>query len=359
MDEKGFILEKKYTKKLGYDVFINEKLDLYVVIMRETTYGFFDEKHFIIRFGDELEIETPIEVVEKTLKGVLFETFDLTKNDVDLIKSNVDYIMLKTKEPIDKKLLDDVLNDELSKYHYPISVEVEEGKKLLPYIERAVNEYHQLLEIDREILGLEDGLIRIGTLSSYSSQWLPRIIKEFQELYPRVRFRLRQGDYTTVPEYIRQGSVDFGFVSPDAETVKGLETIFITEGSHSAILPAGHRLAQRKRIDLKELVSEPYIQLETGCLSEPIEMFHKLGLEPEIELRMHDNFSVCTMVEAGIGVSITPDLALRKMAFSIVAIPTRPDIKRKVAFAMKEKKALPVASRRFLDFFMARFSELN
>lgn len=128
LDEKGFILEKKYTKKLGYDIFINEKLDLYVVIMNETTYGFFDEKHFIIRFGDELGIETPIEVAEKTLKGILFETFDLTKNDVDLIKSNVDYIILKTKEPIDKKLLDNVLNDELSKYHYPISVEVEEGK---------------------------------------------------------------------------------------------------------------------------------------------------------------------------------------------------------------------------------------
>lgn len=128
LDEKGFILEKKYTKKLGYDVFINEKLDLYVVIVNETAYGFFDEKHFIIRFGDELGIETPIEVAEKTLKGVLFETFNLNKNDVDLIKSNVDYILLKTKEPIDKKLLDDVLNDELSKYHYPISVEVEEGK---------------------------------------------------------------------------------------------------------------------------------------------------------------------------------------------------------------------------------------
>lgn len=128
LDEKGFILEKKYTKKLGYDVFINEKLDLYVVIINETTYGFFDEKHFIIRFGDELGIETPIEVVEKTLKGILFETFDLTKNDVDLIKSNVDDIILKTKEPIDKKLLDNVLNDELSKYHYPISVEVEKGK---------------------------------------------------------------------------------------------------------------------------------------------------------------------------------------------------------------------------------------
>lgn len=128
LDEKGFILEKKYTKKLGYDIFINEKLDLYVVIINETTYGFFDEKHFIIKFGDELGIETPIEFVEKTLKGVLFETFNLTKNDVDLIKSNVDYIILKTKESMDKKLLDNVLNDELSEYHYPISVEVEEGK---------------------------------------------------------------------------------------------------------------------------------------------------------------------------------------------------------------------------------------
>ena len=88
-------------------------------------------------------------------------------------------------------------------------------------------------------------------------------------------------------------------------------------------------------------------------------MFHKLGLEPQIELRMHDNFSVCTMVEAGIGVSIMPNLALRKMEFSIVSIPTRPEIKRKVAFAMKDKKALPVASRRFIDFFMSRISELT
>ncbi len=235
----------------------------------------------------------------------------------------------------------------------------DEGKKLLPSIERAVNEYKRLLEKDKEILGLEDGLIRIGTLSSYSSQWMPRIIREFQEQYPRVKFRMRQGDYTTVPEYIRQGDVDFGFVNPDAETVKGLETIFIAEGSHSVILPSNHRLAKRKRIDLKELITEPYIQLETGCLSEPIEMFRKLGLEPRIELRMHDNFSVCTMVEAGIGISIMPNLALRKMEFSIVSIPTRPEIKRKVAFAMKEKKALPVASRRFMDFFMSRISELT
>lgn len=229
-----------------------------------------------------------------------------------------------------------------------------EGTQMLPYITRLVNEYHAMMDKDHELLGLEGGLIRIGTLSSYSSQWLPAIIKDFQAMYPGVKFRMRQGDYTSVPDYIRQGDVDFGFVNPDAKTVRGLETIFIREGNHSAILPKGHRLAGEKVVSLKELAEEPYIQLETGQLSEPIEAFHKLGLEPDIELRMHDNFSVCTMVEAGIGVSVMPNLALKKMKFDIVILPTEPMVKRKVALAMKKKEYLPIASRRFIDFFMNR-----
>ena len=103
---------------------------------------------------------------------------------------------------------------------------------------------------------------------------------------------------------------------------------------------------------MQELAEEPYIQLETGELSEPIEAFHALGLEPDIELRMHDNFSVCTMVEAGIGVSVMPNLALKKMNYDIVILPTEPMVKRKVAFAMKKKELLPIASQRFIDFFM-------
>ena len=145
-----------------------------------------------------------------------------------------------------------------------------------------------------------------------------------------------------------------GFVNPDAKTVRGLETIFIREGSHSAILPKGHRLAGKAAVTLQELAKEPYIQLETGQLSEPIEAFHELGLEPDIELRMHDNFSVCTMVEAGIGVSVMPNLALKKMKFDIAILPTVPEVKRKVAFAMRKKDTLPIASRRFIEFFMER-----
>lgn len=233
-----------------------------------------------------------------------------------------------------------------------------EGEALYPYIQSAVNHYNAMLERTRELKGLEDGLIRIGTLSSFSSQWLPSLIKQFQTMYPKVHFLLHQGDYTTIPAWVRTGEIDFGFVNPDAETVKGLHTIFVNTGGHKAILHPAHPLAAREAVTLEELAQEPFLLLEEGCLSEPLEAFRALGLEPRMELRMHDNFSICSMVEANVGVSILPDLALKKMNFDIVQRPTIPPITRKVALVMKDPDILPIASKYFIEFFRKQVDDL-
>lgn len=233
-----------------------------------------------------------------------------------------------------------------------------EGESLLPYIQSAVNHYNAMLESVRDMKQLEGGLIRIGTLSSYSSQWLPQLIKDFKAMYPKVRFLFHQGDYTTIPEWVRNGEIDFGFINPDAASVAGLDTILVRTGGHKAILHPDHPLAKLPAIPLQKLAKEPFLLLETGCLSETMNAFHDLGIEPHMELRMHDNFSVCSMVEANVGVSILPDLALRNMDFNIVQRPTIPPITRKVGLVMKDRNILPIASRRFIDFFLERVPDL-
>ena len=233
-----------------------------------------------------------------------------------------------------------------------------EGEALLPYIQRTVNHYNAMLEKTRELKGLNGGLIRIGTMSSVSSQWLPGLIKDFQTLYPKVHFLLHQGDYTTIPAWVRAGEIDFGFVNPDAESVRGLHTIFITSGGHKAILHPDHPLAAQPSVTLEQLAKERFLLLEEGCLSEPLEAFRTLGLEPRVELRMHDNFSICSMVEANVGVSILPELALRKMNFRIVQLPTVPPVVRRVSLVMKDPDILPIASRYFIEFFLKRADTL-
>ena len=233
-----------------------------------------------------------------------------------------------------------------------------EGEALLPYIQRTVNHYNAMLEKTRELKGLNGGLIRIGTLSSVSSQWLPGLIKDFQTLYPKVHFLLHQGDYTTIPAWVRAGESDFGFVNPDAESVRGLHTIFVTSGGHKAVLHPDHPLAAQPWVTLEQLAKETFLLLEEGCLSEPLEAFRTLGLEPRVELRMHDNFSICSMVEANVGVSILPELALRKMNFRIVQLPTVPPVIRRVSLVMKDPDILPIASRYFIEFFLKRADTL-
>lgn len=233
-----------------------------------------------------------------------------------------------------------------------------EGEALLPYIQRTVNHYNAMLEKTRELKGLNGGLIRIGTLSSVSSQWLPGLIKDFQTLYPKVHFLLHQGDYTTIPAWVRAGEIDFGFVNPDAESVRGLHTIFVTSGGHKAVLHPDHPLAAQPWVTLEQLAKETFLLLEEGCLSEPLEAFRTLGLEPRVELRMHDNFSICSMVEANVGVSILPELALRKMNFRIVQLPTVPPVIRRVSLVMKAPDILPIASRYFIEFFLKRADTL-
>ena len=74
-----------------------------------------------------------------------------------------------------------------------------EGEQLLPFIEQAVAVERSLRERADEINGLETGVVRIGTISSISTHWLPSLIREFESKHPGVNFVIHQGDYTLIP----------------------------------------------------------------------------------------------------------------------------------------------------------------
>lgn len=223
-----------------------------------------------------------------------------------------------------------------------------EGAALYPYIERSIISYRAMQEKANEIKGLETGIIRVGTISSITCHWMPMLIKGFQEIYPKVQFLFHQGDYTTIPEWIRTGAVDFGFVAPAA--APDLKTISIKSGEMLAVLPSTHPFADRASIPLKELTKDPFILLEEGHFSEPINAFHEAGLEPNIKYTIHDDYAIMTMVEAGLGVSILAELMLRRTNFHITCLPIEPPVYRCLAIGYKDKDSLPIASKYFIEY---------
>ena len=223
-----------------------------------------------------------------------------------------------------------------------------EGAELYPYIERSIISYRAMQEKANEIKGLETGIIRVGTVSSVTCHWMPVLIRGFQELYPHVQFLFHQGDYTTIPEWIRTGAVDFGFITPAA--APDLKTVSIKNGEMLAVLPKNHPLAAGKSVPLKELTRDPFILLEEGHFSEPLNAFHEAGLEPNIKYTIHDDYAIMTMVEAGLGVSILAELMLRRTNFDIAYLPIEPPVYRSLAVGYKDKDSLPIASKYFIEY---------
>lgn len=231
-----------------------------------------------------------------------------------------------------------------------------EGARLYPAIQNAVLQYESMRRTADEIRGLDSGTVRIGTVSSVSCHWLPGIIRTFWREHPNIQIVLHQGDYTSITEWVRTGAVDFGFVNPDA--VKGMETTVIRSGEFRAIVPKGHPLAQRTALTLEDLAQEPLLLLEEGAYSEPLEAFRTADITPNIKLRVHDDYSILSMVEQGLGVSILTELVLHRTNYDVAALPIVPAIIRTMSIVTKDRNTLPLASKAFLRCLLENREQL-
>ena len=227
-----------------------------------------------------------------------------------------------------------------------------EGATLYPLIQKSVYVNQDLADRVSEIKGLSSGEVRIGTFTSIAQHWLPKLIKEFNEIHPNIKFILHQGDNITIPEWIKSNKVDFGFVSYKDTPDLNLEEV--DEDLYYAVFPKKHKFAKLDKIPLKELENEQLLMIEEGTPNNAIQHFNELGLYPEVKFRIQDDFTILSMVEENFGVSILPSLVLRRTSYECSAVPTEPSIHRKIYLAYQNVGLMSMAAQKFLEFAKKR-----
>ena len=200
-------------------------------------------------------------------------------------------------------------------------------------------------------MGLQNSVIRIGTFTSVSRNLLPPKMKAFKQRYPQVRFVLRQGEYTSIPQWIRQGDIDFGFVNQDA--VEGLETRLLYEDHMLAVLPQGHPLEQEERLTLRQLSREPLILLDEGEHSVLLDAFRQAGLTPNLAYEVYDDYSILSMVRQGLGISVLYEKVVAGFEQGLSLRPILEAPRRRVALSWLSWETMPYAARRFAEFLVS------
>lgn len=227
-----------------------------------------------------------------------------------------------------------------------------DGMKLLPCIRSVCDDFQKLQMQADELNGLQSGLIRIGTFSSVATHWLPNIIKSFQKDYPNIDYELLLGDYTEIEEWIADGRVDCGFLR--LPTRPDFETVFLAQDRLLVILPQNHPLADCEKFPVTALCNDPFLLLEKGAKAEISDIFTRCGVCPKVHFTTWDDYAIMSMVESGLGISILPELILKRIPYRIVAKELEVPAYRQIGLALRDKKTASLAVKRFLEYLPFR-----
>lgn len=224
-----------------------------------------------------------------------------------------------------------------------------EGEQLLPAARALCAAHDEFRTRVDSLHNLSAGIIRIGAFSSVSTHWLPRIIAAFRRDYPGMEYELFLGDYDEMENALITGRIDCAFLRLPTEA-NGLAATPLTQDELLAVLPEGHPLAALNRVPIEQLAREPFIMLEKGHNEVVAEAFERAGVQPNTQVTTWDDFTIMAMVEAGMGVSILPELILRRTPYRLVTRPLVQPAYREIGFVTRKCAVLPLAVQRFAEY---------
>jgi DNA-binding transcriptional LysR family regulator len=97
-------------------------------------------------------------------------------------------------------------------------------------------------------------------------------------------------------------------------------------------LPAGHRLAHRKAVDLSEVDDLPWIgwSAGSGCYEWLVQVLRKQRLEPRISCAVGGYPTQLALVAGNVGAALVPRLARDRLPDGVRILATRPALTRTI-----------------------------
>lgn len=197
------------------------------------------------------------------------------------------------------------------------------GDALLRHAEAILAE-QTLAERELEaIAGLRGGRVRMASFPTAGAALVPAAVSLFSARYPEVELAVLEAEPEESVPMLRGGQLEVAIVGarnqPDGfgDLYEGIDLHHLLDEPRYAVLARDHRLAHRKRLRLKDLADEVWIELARSPTREGRIYLESGGEplpgEPRIAFRSDDFNVVQGLVAAGAGVAVVPELALTNL----------------------------------------------
>jgi DNA-binding transcriptional LysR family regulator len=180
----------------------------------------------------------------------------------------------------------------------------------------------------------------------------------FRAACPGIEVSLEERQSVELATALREGRLDCAFLRPPLKTAEGITFELLETEEMVAALPSSHRLAKRKRIDLRDLAGEPFIlyprSVRPGLADDVITACERAGFTPRVEQFAPQLSATLNLVTASLGISIVPRSmqGMHTGALAYISLRGRPvQARLGIAYRVGESAA---AVLRFLDLARTR-----
>ncbi len=202
------------------------------------------------------------------------------------------------------------------------------------------------VELTRRLGAGKEGVLSVGFSGSIMFTALPKAIRAYRKMHPKVELRLHELVTSEQLPALRDGALSVGFLR-DGEAAEGVRIEPVLRESYVAVLPQAHRLAGKAMVAPIDLKGEPFVLFarRTGNLAfdRTMACCEAAGFRPMIVQEAPQWPTVLRLVAAGLGVSLaptcvgkltTPGVVYRKLRsrhWSSVDIGTKVDVENPAA----------------------------
>ncbi|MGE7926273.1 LysR family transcriptional regulator [Lysinibacillus xylanilyticus] len=230
-----------------------------------------------------------------------------------------------------------------------------EGNTMLRAMRHVLDAQELLQQEAAHILGVTRGKVRIGVISSISSNWMPEIVRIMDNQFPGIQVELREGDYYEIEQWLLSGEVDAGFLNSQ----KSMQYQFteLQQDPLLCIVSDKSPLYNKAEIDIVELEDVPFIMTSYKGTNDVKVLLEQYHVKPNIRFELSEEVGIISMIAHQLGISILPKLVTYNLPPTIKAIPLKQGGYRTIGIAMKHQ-ASPV-TKKFAEILSSWLKEQN
>ena len=238
------------------------------------------------------------------------------------------------------------------------AVLTEAGRFLAERCTRLAEDLATLEREMREYATLEGGEVRLGATVTIGSYGLAPFVAAFRLAHPRVALAVRVENTERVCAGVVHGTLSFALVEGTVADPALAVTPYQDDRLVLA-LPRTHRLASRRRINVADLESEPFIAREqgSGTRAQFESAFRTAGVQPRVILELPTGEGIVQAVEAGIGVAVISSLVTRAAVVEgriAVAAVTDVNLDRAFSFVRRRDATPSPGARAFARIVLGK-----